>query len=201
MSMTITYELEDSLYLNITNRCSSHCSFCVRNNADGVMDGKNLWLEREPTIDEVIADIQRYDISKYKEFVFCGYGEPMMRAYDVIAICKKLKAEYLLPIRINTNGHGNLICGFDITSQLNGVIDSVSISLNAKNKQIYQELCRSDYGEASFEGLLDFAIKCKRYVPHVALSVVDVMCDNDIRACRAIAQKIGVDFKVRKFVP
>jgi radical SAM enzyme (TIGR04100 family) len=200
MSMTITYELEESLYLNITNRCSSHCSFCVRNNVDGISDGMNLWLEKEPTIDEVIADIQIHDVSKYREFVFCGYGEPMMRTYDVIEICKRLKAEYKLPIRINTNGHANLICGFDITPQLSGLIDAVSISLNAKNKQIYQELCQSDYGEKSFDGLLDFAIKCKRYIPSVALSVVDVMSENDIQACREIAQEIGVDFRIRKFI-
>jgi radical SAM enzyme (TIGR04100 family) len=200
MPMTITYELENSLYLNITNRCSSHCSFCVRNNIDGMIDGMNLWLEKEPTIDDVIADIQTYDVSKYKEIVFCGYGEPMMRAYDIIEICKRLKTEYRLPIRINTNGQANLICGCDITPQLYGLVDAVSISLNAKNKQLYQELCLSDYGEKSFDGLLDFAIKCKKYIPNVALSVVDIMCESDIRACRAIAQGIGVDFRVRKFV-
>lgn len=200
MPMTITYELENSLYLNITNRCSSHCSFCVRNKVNGMMDGMNLWLEKEPTVNDVIADIQKYDVSKYKEIVFCGYGEPMIRTYDVIEICKRLKAEYRLPIRINTNGHANLICGCDITPQLCGLIDAVSISLNAKDKLLYQELCQSDYGEKSFDGLLDFAIKCKRYISNVALSVVDVMDKDDIQACREIAQGIGVGFRVRKFV-
>lgn len=200
MSETITYEIKDSLYLNITNRCSSHCSFCVRNNGDGIIEGVNLWLEQEPTIDEVITDIKKYDISKYKEFVFCGYGEPMMRTYDVIEICKKLKMEYGLPIRVNTNGHANLICGTDITPLLYGLVDSVSISLNAKNKQLYQKVCQSDYGEKSFEGLLDFAQKCKRYIPHVVLTVVDIMSERDIESCKNIAQGIDVDFRVRKFV-
>lgn len=200
MSETITYEIKDSLYLNITNRCSSHCSFCVRNNGDGILEGVNLWLEQEPTIDEVITDIKKHDISKYKEFVFCGYGEPMMRTYDVIEICKKLKMEYGLPIRVNTNGHANLICGTDITPLLYGLVDSVSISLNAKNKQLYQKVCQSDYGEKSFEGLLDFAQKCKRYIPHVVLTVVDIMSERDIESCKNIAQGIDVDFRVRKFV-
>lgn len=200
MSETITYEIKDSLYLNITNRCSSHCSFCVRNNGDGIIEGVNLWLEQEPTIDEVITDIKKHDISKYKEFVFCGYGEPMMRTYDVIEICKKLKMEYGLSIRVNTNGHANLICGTDITPLLYGLVDSVSISLNAKNKQLYQKVCQSDYGEKSFEGLLDFAQKCKRYIPHVVLTVVDIMSERDIESCKNIAQGIDVDFRVRKFV-
>lgn len=200
MSETITYEIKDSLYLNITNRCSSHCSFCVRNKGDGILEGVNLWLEQEPTIDEVITDIKKHDISKYKEFVFCGYGEPMMRTYDVIEICKKLKMEYGLPIRVNTNGHANLICGSDITPLLYGLVDSVSISLNARNKQLYQKVCQSDYGEKSFEGLLDFAQKCKRYIPHVVLTVVDIMSERDIESCKNIAQGIDVDFRVRKFV-
>lgn len=201
MSMTITYALEDSLYINITNRCSSHCSFCVRKNVDGVaVGGMNLWLEQEPTVDEVMEDIQKQSVSKYKEFVFCGYGEPMMRTYDVIEICKKLKDSYTIPIRINTNGHANLICGSDITPQLCGLVDAISISLNAENKQVYQEICQSDYGEESFEALLDFADKCKQFIPKVVLSVVDVMCERDIEACRAIAQQIDVDFRIRKFV-
>src|SRR5665647_1254437 len=126
MSMTITYEVENSLYLNITNRCTNKCTFCVRNNAGGVIYGLNLWLEKEPTVDEVFEDIQKREISKYKEFVFCGYGEPMMRTYDLIEICKKLKDKYNIPIRINTNGQANLINGNDITPQLEGWVDSIS---------------------------------------------------------------------------
>jgi len=196
-SMTITYEIENLLYLNITNRCTNNCTFCVRNNSDGVADGLNLWLEREPTVDEVLEDISKLEISKCKEFVFCGYGEPMMRTSDLIEICKKLKASYNMPIRINTNGQGNLINGCDVTPLLKGLADTISISLNAKDKQAYQALCMSDFGETAFEGILDFAAKCQKYIPHVVLSVVDLISGEDIQACKKIAEGIGVDFRVR----
>lgn len=198
--MSITYEVGNSLYINMTNRCTNHCSFCVRNILDGVGSETNLWLEHEPTIDEVIEDIQRRDISGYKEFVFCGYGEPMMRTYDIIEIGKKLKEKYDLPIRINTNGHANLICGKDITPQLEGWLDAISISMNAKDKLEYQAICRSKYGETAFEAMLDFAARCKEHIPKVVLSVVNVIPREDIQLCRKMAQYIGVDFRVRHFV-
>ena len=197
--MTITYELGNALYINITNRCSNRCSFCVRNNPQGVAEGIHLWLEREPAVEEVLADVRKHDVHKYKEFVFCGYGEPMMRAWDVIAIGKKLKAEFGKPVRINTNGQATLICGQDITPQLAGVADAVSISMNARNSKDYQRLCLPEYGEEAYAALLDFTVKCKRHVPEVVLSVVDVMAPEDIAACRAIARQLGVAFRVRQF--
>lgn len=196
MSMTITYELEDSLYLNITNRCSNNCTFCVRNSSDG-LNGVNLWLEEEPTVDEIMKDIQKREISSYKELVFCGYGEPMMRTNELIELCKKLKEYYPLPIRLNTNGQANLINGKDITPQLNGLVDTISISLNAGNKQDYQALCLSEFGEEAFEEMLKFAAECKKHVPNVVFSVVDVISSEEIQACRQIAEKLDIAFRVR----
>lgn len=197
--MTITYELGNSLYINITNRCTNHCTFCVRNQQDGVGSGINLWLKQEPTVEEVITDIRNRELTNYQELVFCGYGEPMIRTDDIIKICQKLKALYNIPIRINTNGHANLIYGKDITPQLAGLIDAVSISLTAKDSGEYQAVCRSDYGGAAFDAMLDFAGKCKQHIPKVVLSVVDVISREDIAACRAIAEGLGVDFRVRHF--
>lgn len=198
--MAITYELGNALYLNITNRCTNNCSFCVRNSQVGLSPDIDLWLEREPTIDEVLEDIRRWDIKKYQEFVFCGYGEPMTRTYTIIRICEKLKELYKIPIRINTNGHANLICSRDVTPLLAGLVDAVSISMNAKNGKEYQQLCLSQYGEKAYDAMLDFAVKCKKYVPQVQLSVVDIMAPKDIEACRKIADEIGVGFKVRHYV-
>ncbi len=198
--MTISYELGNSLYLNITNRCTNSCSFCVRNNPNGVGSEIDLWLEKEPTVEEIIEDITQREITHYQEFVFCGYGEPTMRIYDIIDICKKLKEKYTIPIRINTNGHANLIYGKDITPLLANWIDGISISLNAKDGATYQAICQSNYGEKSFDALLDFANKCKKYIPTVVLSVVDVMPKEDIEACREIAKQAGVTFKVRHLV-
>ncbi|KAB2954266.1 radical SAM protein [Heliorestis acidaminivorans] len=195
----ITYKIGNSLYLNITNACTCDCSFCVRNKPEGLSCGITLWLDQEPTVEEVLADIKKWDSTELHEFVFCGYGEPMIRTNDVLEICKRLKKNYSQPVRINTNGHGSLISGYDITPELHGLVDSISISLNAKNGQDYQALCKSVYGEESYGAIIDFAIKCKSYVPEVVLSVVDVLPVEDIEACRNLAEKIGVNFRVRHY--
>lgn len=199
--VTITYELGNSLYVNITNRCSNDCSFCVRNEHDGVNGKDSLWLDREPEIDEIKADFEKRDLSKYDAVVFCGYGEPMMRAEVVIEAAKWLRANNpSLSIRINTNGQANLIYKRDITPELEGLIDCVSISLNAENAEKYQALCRSVFGEAAYDGLLEFARLAKRYVPDVVLSVVDILPEDEIEHCRKIAEECGVRLRVREFI-
>ncbi len=199
--MTITYELGNSLYVNITNRCSNACNFCVRLEHDGVNGKDNLWLDREPTIDEIKADFETRNLEKYNAVVFCGYGEPMERADALIEIAKWLKAKMPeLPIRINTNGHANLIYKRDITPELCGIIDCISISLNAENAQKYQAVCNSEFGEAAFDGLLDFARRAKEFVPEVIFTVVDIMPKDEIDACRKIADECGVSFRVREYI-
>jgi TatD family-associated radical SAM protein len=200
MPMIITYEAGNSLYINITNRCTNHCSFCIRKNRDGVGTGTNLRLEREPTVAQVLADIRKQDVSRYQEFVFCGFGEPLTRTDDVMEICRQLKQQYDQPIRINTNGQANLICGRDVTPQLAGRVDSISISLNARDREQYQQLCGSRYGTAAFDAVLDFTVSCKKYIPKVVLTVVDILPEDDIAACRKIAEHLGVDFRVRCFI-
>lgn len=199
--MTITYELGKSLYVNITNRCSNDCDFCVRQNHDGVNGKDSLWLDREPTVGEIKADFETRDLAKYDAVVFCGYGEPMIRAYDVIEVSKWLKAKMPdIKIRINTNGQANLICGEDITPKLEGIIDCISISLNAENAKKYQDVCQSEFGEAAYDGLLEFATLAKKYVPEVVFSVVDIMPKEEIEACRKIAADCGVSFRVREYI-
>lgn len=202
MNVTITYEYYDALYVNLTNRCSNDCTFCVRNKHDNVNGTDDLWLEREPEIEEIQADFMKRDISKYSEIVFCGYGEPMMRCDDVLFLARWLKETYNgIAIRINTNGHANLIAGRDITPELKGIVDVISISLNAENAQKYQKLCRSEFGEAAYNGLLEFAAKAKKFVPDVILSVVDkTMSAEEIEHCRKIAQNCGVELRVRPYI-
>lgn len=192
----IAYKIGDSLYLNITNRCTNKCIFCIRNFAKGV-GGYDLWLEREPTTKEIIEAIKEPE--KYKEIVFCGYGEPLLRLQVVLDVASYIKNNYPgIPIRINTNGLGNLIHGEDITPQFKGLIDVVSISLNADNAEKYDKICRSDYGEEAFYSVIEFARKCKNYVPKVILTVVELP-EIDIEKCRKIAEELGVGFRVRKF--
>ncbi len=193
----IAYKLGDSLYLNITNRCTNKCGFCLRQYGKGV-GGYNLWLEKEPTTGEIIEEIG--DPSGYKEIVFCGYGEPLMRLDVVIDVARYLKKNYPeIPIRINTNGQANLIYGEDVTPRFKGLVDIMSISLNAENAQKYDEMCHSDYGEEAFYSILEFARKCKNYVPRVVLTVVDLP-NIDLEKCRKLAEDLGVELRVRSYI-
>lgn len=187
-----TYKLGDSLYINLTNMCTNNCTFCIRNKQEGL--GFNLWLEREPSALDVINEISNPNI--YKEIVFCGYGEPTMRLSRIIQISRYLK-DFNVPIRLNTNGQGNLIWGKNIVPELAGIIDAVSISLNAKDSKQYQELCMPDAGEQAYSAILEFALECKGYIPEVTFTVVDVLSAYDIELCRDIAKKNGIGFRVR----
>jgi TatD family-associated radical SAM protein len=199
VKLTTTYEIGNSLYLNITNRCTNRCDFCIRETATGIGEGLNLWLEHEPTVKEILNDIERYDLSRYKEIVFCGYGEPLMRLYDVVEICKEIKEKNSIYIRINTNGQANLIYEKDITGMFKDIVDCISISLNAASSALYDKVCHSTYGENAFHSILDFALKCREHVSAVILSVVDVMSQTEIEDCKKLAENIGIDFRIRHF--
>ncbi len=199
MSNIIAYPIGDSLYLNLTNRCTNACTFCVRTTTDSGM-GYDLWIDKEPTVEEMVADIKAKGIENYKELVLCGYGEPTERYDDMLSVVKQIKAYCPVRVRLNTNGHANLIAGRDVTHKMEGLIDIVSISLNAPDSRRYNEICQCQYGEDGFYGMLEFAKNAKKYVPEVILSVVDVMEKEDIDKCREIAEKIGVGFRVRELI-
>lgn len=188
-----------SVYVNLTNRCPCSCTFCLRQTKE-MQESNSLWLKEEPTVDEVIKEFQKYDLDDFKEVVFCGFGEPMERVDDVVQIAGILKLyRQDLPIRINTNGLGNLIHQRDITPLLKGCIDIVSISLNAPDAKEYLELTRNKFGIESFQAMLDFAKECLQYVPHVVLSVVDIIGQEKIEKCQKICDDIGVKLRVRPF--
>lgn len=190
----IAYELGNSLYLNITNRCTNRCEFCIRQREIGV-GGYDLRLEKEPSLKEIIEAIG--DPSGYNEVVFCGYGEPLMRLQTVLDVSGYLKKNYPnVPIRINTNGQANLIYGEDITPQFKGLVDVISISLNAENADKYQELCHSDYGKEAYYSILEFARKCKNHIPRVVLSVLDLP-SIDVEKCRRLSEDLCVELRVR----
>ena len=198
--MVITYEVGDGLYVNVTNRCTNSCSFCVRSVADGTYG--ELWLDREPTVAEIVDSITNADPTKYSEIVFCGYGEPTVRFYDIILVANRIKRQFPdVKIRINTNGHANLIYGKDVTPLMRDVIDSVSISLNTASAEDYVKVCAPEFGLSAYEGLLDFAAKAKKYVPFVCFSVVrESIPDEDIERCREIAERCCVSLKVREMI-
>ncbi|MBQ7793237.1 MAG: radical SAM protein [Clostridia bacterium] len=194
--MNIAYPFEGHLYINLTNRCTNKCKFCIRFTPSGV-DGIDLWLEREPTVEEIKKALEEADFTSYDEIVFCGYGEPMLRYDAVLEVARFIRANSDAKIRVNTNGHANRAAGKDITPELEGLIDVISISLNAKNAAEYNEICVCDYGEDGFYEMLNFAKKAKNYVPKVVLSVVDTISKDDIEACRKIAEEAGVEYRVR----
>ena len=197
--MTILYKVHNNLYVNLTNRCPCACTFCLRQNMDTVThDDKTLWLEHEPTVEEVKAEFANFDMSEYEEVVFCGYGEPTERLDALLEIAKYVKENYHKPIRINTNGLANLIWKRDVTPELKGLVDTISISLNTPNADRYHELVRSKFGDQSFDAMLNFAKEATQYVPHVVLTTVDTTLTKGEEAqCRKICEDLGVTYRIR----
>ena len=199
--MTIVYEVGDGLYVNITNRCQNNCDFCIRKNGDGAYESESLWLDREPTVDEVLAAIREKGPDNYREIVFCGYGEPTARFSDLITICHALKEMTRTPLRLNTNGQLLLSVGAGAVAEMEGCFDTVSISLNEATPALYDAICHSEYGEAAFGAILDFASRVKAVVPHVAFSVVDEFLSAvSLEGCRALAASLDIPLRVRAYI-
>lgn len=190
-----TYKLGDALYINVTNRCNAHCVFCKRKE-DPTLRGYNLGMERtdEPIAEVYITEIG--DPKNYKEIVFCGYGEPTIR-WDVVKAVARYIKENGGKTRLNTNGHGNAINKRDITPELNGLIDVVSISLNTFNPKQYSELMGLKV--SYFNEMINFAKSAKQFVEKVIMSIVSVN-EVDIERSRKIAEEnIGAEFRVREY--
>ncbi len=188
----ITYKIRDSLYLNITNKCTNKCSFCIRFISDYVK-GHYLRISHEPTEEDLKNAIG--DASKYKEVVFCGYGEPLIRLDVVKSLSQWIKQNKGM-VRINTNGHGNLIHGRNILPELRGIVDSISISLDAHDEETYNKICRPVY-ENAFGNVVEFIRESKKYIPYVEATAVELE-GVDIEKCREITDGLGVSLRVRK---
>ncbi|MDD3905882.1 MAG: YchF/TatD family DNA exonuclease [Candidatus Omnitrophica bacterium] len=190
----IAYEIRDSLYLNITNRCTNKCDFCVRSQTDFVK-GHNLVLEREPSVEEIISAIG--NASRYKEVVFCGYGEPTIRLDAVKAVAKKLKADGVR-VRLVTNGHGDLINSRPIAAELAGIIDKVCVSLNAESEEKYEEICAPEFGRKSFRHIIDFIKGCVAAGIEVEATCLDLEGVDTVK-CETLAKSLGADFRLRRY--
>ena len=196
--MEILYKVHNGLYVNLTNKCSAACTFCLRQTMDHVGESHSLWLEREPTAEEVKAEFEKWDLNQFTEIVFCGFGEPTCALPVLLEVAAWLKTQTNLPIRVNTNGQGSLIAGRDISGELAQCVDTVSISLNDPDPVKYQALVRSRFGDAAFPGMLDFAKKCVAAGLHVVMTTVDTtITHEEEEQCRAICQEIGADYRIR----
>ncbi len=196
---TIIYDLGDSLYINLTNRCTNDCAFCVRNFCDGVGDNP-LWLEHEPTAKEVIDALDKKDLGEYKQVVFCGFGEPTCAMDVLVEVATHLK-ERGANTRINTNGHADLYNNtHDAAKRLAPVIDVVSVSLNASTPKRYNKICKCIFGEEGFHSMIEFVRSCVKEGIDTVLSVVDFIGKEEIEACRKIADEVGARFRVRAMI-
>lgn len=195
--MTIFYPIGESLYVNLTNKCPCRCVFCVREEHETVGNNNSLWLDHDPSMEEIKADLERFNLADYKEVVFCGFGEPMMRMDDLIEIAKYIKSKKDIKTRINTNGLGDLIHEKNTAECIKDCIDSVSISLNAPDKESYCRVTRPKFGEQSFEAMLKFAEECRDCGINIAFSVVDEITPEEIEKSRELAESLGVKLRVR----
>ena len=196
--MTLYYRLGANLYINVTNLCPCDCVFCIRGHTSSVGSAENLWLEREPTLDELKERFDQRletDIEPINEIVFCGFGEPLERAEDVCELAGYVKSICKYPLRLNTNGLVKLINPeFDI--QKLSVFDVISVSLNADTKEEYLRVTRPRFGIESFDVMLDFAKRTKHFTK-VQLTIVETLDSERQKRCREIADKVGIPLIVR----
>lgn len=190
---TYVYEYKGKRYINLTNKCTNDCTFCIRNHKNGVGEHE-LWLEREPTAGEVVALLG----DQPKDVVFCGFGEPTLKIDELKEVAKYVKG-YGGHVRLNTNGHASAFHGRDIAKELAGLVDEVSISLNNSDAPKYNKVCRSSYGEDGFSHMLQFARDCVHYGIAVTFSVMDLIGEESIAESRKIADDVGAAFKVRQY--
>ena len=197
---TYLYTLDGNLYVNLTNKCSNACDFCVRNERTSYY-GNYLWLKNgDPTVEKVIAAANGFgDLTRFKEAVFCGFGEPTYKVAEMLALCDYFH-EKGLKTRLNTNGQGNLVNKRDIVPELKGKIDFVNISLNASCAEKYQKICRSQFGESGFETMIEFAKLCRRNGGACRFSIVDCIGEEEVEACKRLAQSVNVPLYIRDYI-
>ena len=201
---TITYEYGDNLYVNPTNRCDFNCTFCLRHNqgSGGSIYTHNLWLEREPTREELLASIEGRDLSKYRQLVFVGFGEPTYRFDDICWVIDRMKEHGTkIYTRMDTNGTGCLINGRDICPDFAGRFDMVSVSLNTDSEEEYNAVCQPRFDHA-YQAMKDFTREVRKYVPTVMMTVVDTtITQEQIERCRRICEEeIGAVYRVREYI-
>ena len=189
-----------AIYVNITNDCNCDCVFCLRSMKEMARES-SLWIERDPSIEEIIAELNRIPWEYVSEVVCCGFGEPLIRLDTVLGVLQWVKEHHPdMPTRVNTNGLGELEHGYEFAARFAGLLDTISISLNASNAERYLALTRSKFGISSYEAMLTFAEHCRPYVPSVVLTVVEKVEDaEEIALCRKICEERGLTLRVRVY--
>ncbi len=197
---TILYPYKNNLYVNLTNRCPCRCTFCLRRTKDEMDGSGSLWLEHEPSFEEITEEFKKFDMAKYNELVFCGFGEPTERLDVLLSVAEFVKTGYNIPIRVNTNGLGDLINRRSTAHEYEGKADVVSISLNTPDKEKYFKLTRNKFGIDAFDAMLKFAADVKKYVPKVVMTTVSTtITPREEERCAEICRSLGVEYRIRPF--
>ncbi|MGA2680851.1 MAG: TatD family nuclease-associated radical SAM protein [Candidatus Bathyarchaeia archaeon] len=196
------YWLDNKLYLNITNRCSNRCFFCLKNFKQGV-GGFSLKLVAEPSFEQIIDELKGVlGTRNWAEAVFCGFGEPTERLDVLLMVARWIRQHYGKPlkIRLNTNGHGSVINrGRDVSAELRAAgVDKVSVSLNAGDKETYEQVCKPTF-EGAYEAIIEFIRKAKPFLQIEATAVR--LPEVDLAKAKAVADELGVGFRVREYIP
>lgn len=196
----IVYQYYGGVYLNITNKCPCHCAFCIRSKGDAVGTAKEMWFDKEPTIEEIKKAIDAYDFKHTEKAVFCGYGEPTNALDNLIKAADYLKSiNPNIKLRLNTNGLSDLINEKPTAKLICQHIDSVSISLNEPNAEKYDKITKNPYNGKAFSAMIDFTKECVKYCSDVRMTVVDVISKEDIEMSRKICESTGAKFHVRSY--
>ncbi len=195
----ILYPYKKKLYLNITNRCPIKCSYCIKYKWQWKFRSHYLKLAKEPSFKEIILLLSKYNINKYKEIVFCGYGEPFMRFYLLKKVAQWIKKNYpKTKIRVNTNGLGNVINKQNVCKSLNKIIDTISVSFNAHNETVYSKLHKTKISRP-LQKIIGFIKNCKKYVNNVTITTIQhPLIDKE--KIKSTAKKLGVNFRNRKYL-
>ena len=200
-SPSIVYWLGNNLYLNITNRCPNNCYFCFRRFKNGIKEF-NLKLQKEPTAKEIIAELKK-ELNKniYNEIVFCGFGEPLERLDLVLEVTRWIKKHSLKQVRVNTNGQGYLLnIGREVVGELKHAgVSKINVSLNTHNKETYNKICKPEFQDA-YEKVIDFISKTKKADLEIQVTAVTIS-EIEISRVKEVAEKMGVKFSVREYVP
>jgi len=197
----IVYTYGNKIYLNITNACPCNCDFCVRNSKDGLGDMGSLWLDHEPSFIEIKEAIDTFDFTGYSDVVFCGYGEPTCALEKLLKTAKYLKDTKNVKIRLNTNGLSDLINKTETSAaRMEGLVDAVSISLNASDAQKYDSIVHPSFGLKSFDAMIKFTKDAQKYIPSVKMSVVDTIGEDEIEKCKKLCEENGIELRVRTYI-
>lgn len=194
--MVYTYQIGESIHINMTNKCHNNCIHCIKRTQNGFGGIESLILKKEPTPQEVIKELETYDSSEYKEVVFSGFGDPLSRPNEMLTICELIKDTMPIKIRVNTMGLCDLISDVPISPKLFGLVDEVCVFLYAATAKDYNQKCKPHHEEEAYNAIFRFIWDAKKSVPHVTICASEDMSEKDIESCRETAQSLNTGFKL-----